>query len=186
MIRVVVCDTRNGPEVFKLIDDALVIGVVNKTRVSQRIFPMKKVLLSLTGTVCGHCPLCEKPNDDVTGYSAMVVRRIDDGTLDVALIDAEGFGGLLGQGGEHQTHGYHPDDYMTVLKIRPFNPLSPDYLSSRIAELGLNGTMYEQAIRMHFLEFADKKDVSENLKVHRTTVARAINKIASVCRLCGY
>lgn len=185
MKQIVACNTKKGVELFKVVHGEYAMGVAHRVRIHDRLFPYSKLFMTLTGEVCHKCPLCEKDNHTNNDFSALVVKHRDTGEMDVALFENGHFTGYLGAdngaGGE-----YSEAIYQTVLKLRPYRPTSRTYLLDRISSLGLAGTTYEQAILMHFLEFANKKDVVEALSVHRTTVARAIKKISGVCQFCGY
>lgn len=185
MNQIAACNTKKGIELFKVVEGEYAMGVAHRVRIHDRLFPYRNLFMTLTGDVCHKCPLCEKDNLSISDFSALVVKHLSSGEMDIALFEEGSFIGYLGAKMGVMAE-YNEADYQTILKLRPYRPTSRAYLLQRIGALGLAGTMYEQAILMHFLEFANKKDVMEALSVHRTTVARAIKKISGVCQFCGY
>lgn len=179
---VFVISNDSGLEVIKAVDNSFYIGSSKKTMVHKGMINNKKIIYSFINSENTICPFCGKGNRSANFFDLAIIYIKNRQSLDIGVFDKEG--------GLYRLLGDNTDisgiDYDIVLKIRSFTPSNEGYISERVRELGLSDTKYEKVIKEYFLNFSTKESMLSSLSAHRTTISRAIKKITSVCRVCGY
>lgn len=182
---VFVIEAHGAPEVIGVVDDNFYIGASKKIKIHKRMVDIKNAVYFFVYSeknTHSTCPFCNKNNKDRDGFDLAIIYAKKTSSVEIGVFDE--FGNLSGfLGGTACTSD---TEYEILLKIRSFMPSNDGYISSRVADLGLSGTKYEKIIKEYFLNFSTRESLLSSLSVHRTTVSRAIKKIADVCKVCGY